>query len=175
MPAQPFYCITGDVRAYLAAIAFGLSGGSWSTHYRDSATNEFIRYDQHASTGLDTVASGSGTTNGTFAVTHQPSFGYLPWLITGRWWFLDETLSAATYNYLAQAAQRRRGETSFSTAPYYAASGSAGIIDPRAGTYTVRGAAWSLNSLFLAHAILPTTHTCYDSVKAAVEDRKSVV
>lgn len=169
LPAQPFYCITGDVRAYRAAIAFGLSGGSWSTHYRDSATNEFIRYDQHASTGLDTVASGSGTTNGTFAVTHQPSFGYLPWLITGRWWFLDETLSAATYNYLAQAALRRRGETAFATAPYYAASGSAGIIDPRTGSYTVRGAAWSLNSLFLTAAILPSSHPCYESIKATVE------
>lgn len=168
-PAQSLYVTSTDVRAYRAAIVFGLSSASWPIHYRDQTTNESIRFDQYASTYLDILPSGTGTENGTPVTTHQPSFGFLPWLITGRWFFLDEALFWASWNYLKQRPNGRRGETEYETAPFLNATGAAGVIDPRSGTYTARGAAWSLRTLAQSLAILPTTDSRYDSYKAAWE------
>lgn len=177
------YATSGDARAFRASIAFGLSGGSWSTHFRAEAAstqgaagapNEPMRFADYPSASLQiqdtpTIPAGSGGENGTAVTTHQPSYGYLPWLITGRWWFLEESLFWAGWNYLQSRVNGRRGETSYETAPYLYASGSAGVIDTRNGSYTVRGAAWSLRTLAQSAAIVPNTHSAFASLKAAVE------
>jgi hypothetical protein len=181
--AQALYCTSGDARAYRASIVFGLSGGSWSTHYRAEAgstqgaagaSNEPMRFADYPSASIEiqdtpTIPSGTGGENGTPVTTHQPSYGYLPWLITGRWWFLDEHLFWASWNYLKSRVNGRRGETSYETAPYRNASGAAGIVDTRNGGYTVRGAAWSLRTLAQALAIVPASHPSYASLKTTVE------
>lgn len=179
-PAQShFVTSAGDTRAYKAAIVFGLSGGSWSTHYRDETTNEPIRFSDHPSVTLNasttlTTATGtdivpSGGENGTAAVSHQPSFAYLPWLLTANWWFLEEQLFWASWNYLFSRVNGRRGETAYETSPFRNSTGAAGIIDSRNGAYTPRGAAWGLRTLAQALSSLPTSHACYASYKTAWE------
>lgn len=173
LPAQSIYCINADARAYRASVVFGLSSGSWSVHYRDEATNEPFRFDLHAdkttNVGGTIVPAGSGATNGTHAPTHLPSFAYLPWLLTGRWFFLEEQLFWCGSNYLNCRPDSRRGETSYQTGPYLFPNGGFGVVDPRTGSWSPRGAAWGVNALAQAFAILPTDHTCYGSIKRAVE------
>lgn len=166
----------GDARAWNAGIVFGLSGGSWSTHYRDDVTNEPINFNDRPNASLQggtpTIPGATGGTNGTAVTTHQPSFGYLPWLLTGRWWFLEEQLYWMTYNYLAATTNQRRGEVfgqNTTLYPAYVASAASGICDGRNGTYTVRGAAWSLRGIAQSLAILPSNHSCYAAVKNSWE------
>jgi hypothetical protein len=141
----PYITSAGDARAYRAAIVFGMAGGSWQTHYRDAATNEPFRYATWPSLSTNTGGSPSmvkSSRSGWNPIpTHQPSFGYLPWLMTGRWWFLDETLFWAGANYLeASPTQRQQAR---------------GIIDGANGTYANRGGAWALWSVASALSILP--------------------
>lgn len=162
---QARYVTCGDPRAWQRMLSFGLSGGSWSIHLRDGATKDPFAFADYPSTSLQdgSQATGVGPMNGGAAVTHEPSYGYLPWLVTGRWWFLDESLFWADYNYMKAALYQRTG-TQYGSTMSYAASGDAGIIDSRNGTYTPRGAAWSINKLVQTLAILPTNHHCYASM-----------
>jgi hypothetical protein len=159
--SQVFYITSnGDARAWRAMVAHGLSGGSWSVHYRDEGTNDPIKFSSYPGASLQggtpAIPAGTGGTNGTHVTTHQPSYGYLPYLLTGRWWFLEESMFWTTSNYLSATTGQRT-------------SGSA-IIDPRNGTYANRGAHWSLRTLAQTFALCPTTHGTYVDWKAAWEN-----
>lgn len=158
-PGALYVSSDGDARAWRAAQVFGYSGGSWSTHYRDPSGNAIARFGSYPSASLQggspTIAAGSGGENGTPVTTHQPSYGYMPFLMTGRKWFLDEQLSWAMWNYLNSRVNSRRGETDYETAPFLFASGAAGVIDARNGAYANRGAHWSVRTLAQALAICP--------------------
>lgn len=170
LPGQALYVTTGDARAYRAAMVLGLSGGSWSSHYRDEATNEPPKFSDYPSLIASSLPAASGSTNGVEGssgwATHQPSFAYLPWLITARWWFLDEQLFWSFQNYVISAVNLRRGDVSGST---LFSTGDAGVVTPLGSTYTVRGAAWALRTLAQAFASVPATHPCFSSLKTAWE------
>jgi hypothetical protein len=189
--AQPAYVsANADARAYRACLTFGLSGGSWPVHYRAEAAsaqgaagapNEPMRFADYPNASLQSGASPTiiggeipfpGAGPNSPVVTHQPSFGYLPWLITGRWWFLEEQVFWTAYNYLKANPSQRTGAVygqDTGAYPAYAANGSAGIVMLEAGSYTVRGSAWTLRCLMQTLAILPDTHSSYASVKASWE------
>lgn len=180
--AQALYITSGgDVRAYRAAMARGLSSGSWSIHYRDETTNDILKFSSHPNTSTQvSVPAGTGALNGTYGTnitTHQPSFGYLPYLITGRWWFWEESAFWATMNYLQADVSQRRGPAEYQGALYFA-SGSAGVLDPRNGSFANRGAHWSINRLSQVLALCPTSHSTYadwlDSWEKNVEFYKAV-
>ena len=172
---------SGDARAYNASMAFGYSGGSWSTHYREGdptlAVNEPFVFTQRPNVSINegsspAVPAGDGNEVGTPVTTHQPSYGFLPWLLTGRWWFLEEQVFWTNFNFLKGNPSQRRGEAYgqvTGTYPAYAASAGAGIIDLSNGAYPHRGGAWSLRCLAQTLAILPTTHPCYAAIKASWE------
>ena len=192
-PSQALFVSSdGDVRAFNATVAMGLSGGTWSIHYRAEASstqglagypNEPMRWSSYPNASLQVGQGASpeliggdtafaGGTYGTPVTTHQPSFGFLPWLITGRWYFLEEQIYWTNWNYLKATPNQRRGEESgqvTGTYPAYAASAEAGIIDLSNGTYPHRGGAWSLRALGQTVAILPTTHPCYAAMKASFD------
>lgn len=192
-PSQALFVSSdGDVRAFNATVAMGLSGGTWSIHYRAEASstqglagypNEPMRWSSYPNASLQVGQGASpeliggdtafaGVTYGTPVTTHQPSFGFLPWLITGRWYFLEEQIYWTNWNYLKATPNQRRGEESgqvTGTYPAYAASAEAGIIDLSNGTYPHRGGAWSLRALGQTVAILPTTHPCYAAMKASFD------
>lgn len=145
LPAwQAAYLSSGaDARAYRATIANGLAAGSWSVHYRDSATHEPFLFSDYPSASIEwsstpTIPAGAGGTNGTHDQAHQPSLAYLPWLISGRWFFLDEMLFWHGRNYLYMSPSSREYEL--------------GVVFQE----EVRGRGWHLRTLAQILASYPT-------------------
>jgi hypothetical protein len=155
------YCATGDARAYRGAMAMSFAGGSWDVHHRDHITNEHVRFSDHplASYQTGTVPQGTGGNSNWGATgsrtSHQISRGFLAWMISGRWWHLDEALFWTTQIYLYQTPSAREN--------------AAGIIKTTAGANTDRGAAWGLRQLAQTLALTPTSHPMHAELTASWE------
>lgn len=157
--AQASYITSnGDARAWRSALVYGFSGGSWSTHYRDAATHAVPKFGSYPNATLGTVPAHTGGENGTPVTTHQPSFGYCAYLISGWFWFWEESAFWTTWNYLDARVRSRQGEITFETGPFRNASGSAGVIDPTTGAYANRGARWAMRTLAQTLALCPPSH-----------------
>ena len=175
IPTQQALYLTsgGDARAWRGAMVFGLSGGSWSTHYRDATTNAVPKFSDYPNiwfdAGTPVIPAHTGGSNGTAVTTHQPSYGYLPFMLTGRWWFWEENAFWTFWNYQQARVRSRQGETSFETGPFRNTLGSAGVIDCRSGTYANRGGHWSIRTLAQTFALCPSDHPTYASWKTAWE------
>jgi hypothetical protein len=162
-PDGCYLASSADSRAWSSVLTFALSGGSWSSHYRDNTTNEPLLFTSYplaclSSQNTPLIPEGTGGENGIFGFTptsHQPAFGYMAWLLSARWWFLDEMLFWATNNYLYQS--------------YVVRQGSSGIIQPQHGANTDRGAAWGLRTLAQSLVSMPSTHPCFASFKTSWE------
>lgn len=168
---QAGYIATGDARAYRATIVNGMAAGSWPTHFRAEAgsaqaianathANEPIKYSVYPNVSIDwsgspTIPPGTGNNNtdgtGTQAApdrAHQPSLGYLPWLLTGRWFFLEEQLFWVTWSYLK--------ESNYSTR-----EGAKGLwFDGQ-----IRARGWHARSHAQLLASLPADHPCFADIK----------
>lgn len=158
------YVATGDIRAYKGALTMSFAGGTWDVHYRDETTNEPFRFDTYPTASLQiqqtpVVPTGTGGDSNWGATgsrtSHQMSRGFLAWIISGRWWHLDEALFWSGINYLVQTTASRLN--------------AGGVIRSTAGANTDRGAAWGLRQLAQALAITPTTHPCYPGLVASWE------
>lgn len=139
------------------------SAGRYGIHYRDETTNRPANPQSYPTlclpfnntSGITACGSSSannycpdvpgGVTDATrppyYQNTHTPSMGYLAYLVTGRWYHLETAQFHAVINWLKQSDVNR---------------GTGGILKTNAGACTVRGAAWSLRSLFQAATITPT-------------------
>jgi len=148
------YLISGDVRAYRAVLANGDAGGSYSTHPRDQSTDYPVSIDDHPrlgnnSAGADKPASctETGTNSDTWVCrnpytsdsAHQPSIAYLPYLLTGDHFYLDELIFWATYNFASMDYSTREKEK--------------GLLKGQ-----IRAQAWSLRTLGQTAYILPDAH-----------------
>jgi len=136
-----------DVRAWRASQINGYCGGRYGFHHRDENTNRAPRMSAHPNLalgrGAGIQATGASSTNSytadasgasppQFASSHMPAFGYMPYLITGRWYFMDEVQLLASTIFLKQT-DTMRGFTQY-------------IINS-ASANQVRGTAWALRSL----------------------------
>lgn len=149
-----FLSSSADARAYRSMMANGLAGGSWSIHARDEGYGNEPLVFSNRSTLWQQGRPGTGGQNGTGDdASHQPQYAMIPWLVTGRWWFLDEALMWVASNYLWQSPTNRNNAD--------------GVILSFANNET-RGAAWALLHLGQALAITPTTHPCYASLLASM-------
>ena len=134
-----------------AVIRNAYSAGRWGIHYRDENTNRPLRFSQYptlsvnSSTVNDFPAAGTGTAPGSWDVSHHPSVGYMAYLISGRWYCMEQVQFAATYNYLVNV----------DGGPYANRHGSDGRFLSNAGANTVRGAAWAVRTLAQAASITP--------------------
>lgn len=98
-----------DARAYECMIANGLSAGARSAHYRDSGgygqdTGRYLRQSFYPKASLSpqespVIPTGTGNPN-TIDTAHQPSLAYLPWVLTGDVFFLEEQIAWVTHNYI---------------------------------------------------------------------------
>lgn len=159
-PAAFYVTSGGDARAYRAMMVHALSSGSWSFHHRDENTNRPIRFsdwpnirfgytDLGQSNPLVSIGTGGENGNTYPNVSHLPSYAYLPFLVTGRWWLLEEAQFWATYAYMVMHRIYR--------------GGAAGIHD----TGQTRSRAWGLNVLAQAAAITPSSHPLYADLVAS--------
>lgn len=150
----------GDERSWRAVQINGYAAGRYGTHFRDELTNRAPSLSDHPNLVLDSSSGVSGTgastqnqytpaaSGGTaprFATTHMPSIGYLAYLVTGNWYFLDEMQLVASTALLKQTDWVREY--------------SKGIIQTAVGANTVRGAAWAIRAITQAASMTPDDDT----------------
>lgn len=150
------YLLGTDPRAKANVLANGAAGGSYAIHYRDKARDLPVSIDDYPYMTLlgnpgDTRNPVTGKSEGFPAVTggldrhtpddaHQPSIAYLPYLVSGDHFFLEELHYWAHWNMiLANPAYRERDK---------------GLLK----WSQVRGQAWSLRTLGHAAYITPDDH-----------------
>lgn len=149
------YLVTADKRARAPMMAAAEGSGSWSIHYRDEKTGYPIRTDNEANKNLTThpnmsnqgplpvpryVSSELAHTPYEADTAHQPSLAYLPYLLTGEYYYLEELQFWASWNPLG-------------TAPDNHGNGK-GLVRWQ----QLRGQAWSMRTLGHAAYITPDKH-----------------
>ena len=162
---------SGDPRAYRSVVINGYCAGRYGIHFRDELTNRPPRFTAlvnivtggntgmsdvgASSTNLYTVTA-SGPTPPTFKTSHHPSMGFMAYLLTGRFYFMEEIEFSATANFIKQN-DTTRGFTK-------------GILRTDAGTNTTRGAAWALRTLVQAAAITPDADALHGDYVMSFEE-----
>ncbi|MEH6433543.1 hypothetical protein [Massilia sp. DD77] len=150
------YLLSMDRRMREATLGTADLAGSWSTHYRDKNTGQPISlidypYMTIMARPTDTKNPATGKyeafplcdkttvckTPYTHDVSHQPAFAYLPYLVTGDHYYLEELQFWSMYNV-------------FQSHPSYRQN-IKGLVQPE----QVRGQAWSLRTLAEAAYITP--------------------
>ena len=150
------YLLSMDKRAKLVALGTADLAGSWSSHYRDKTTDRPVTlidfpYMTIYGRATDTVnpatqkaesfplcatPTGCVTTN-VHDTAHQPGFAYLPYMVTGDYYYLEELQFWAMWN-------------SFSNNPDYR-----GHVKGLISSDQVRAQGWSLRTLSEAAYITP--------------------
>lgn len=150
------YLMTMDLNAKANVLANGGCGGSYQIHYRDKSKNMPVTLDDYP---FMTILGNPGDTynpktgkyesfptvvNGLDTLTpddaHQPSIAYLPYLISGDYFFLEELLFWTNWNLLY-------------TNPGYR-DGVKGLFK----SLQERGQAWDMRTLGQAAFITPDNH-----------------
>jgi hypothetical protein len=151
------WLLSMDKRARDVMMAAADGSGSWSIHLRDENTDYPVRTDNEKNSQITT--HGNLVTRGPLAVprcvnndntlcsspyahdtAHQPSLAYLPYMVTGDYYYLEELQFWAASNPLE-------------TAPGYNGNGQ-GLVRWQ----QLRGQAWSLRTLGQVAYITPDTH-----------------
>jgi hypothetical protein len=150
------YLLSMDTRAKQATLGTADLAGSWSAHYRDKRTGRPVSLldypymtilgqqgdTRNPATGKLEAFPACATPTGcdtpyTHDTAHQPAFAYLPYLVTGDYYYLEELQFWAMWN-------------AFSSNPGYRQAAK-GLVQPD----QVRGQAWTLRTLGEAAWITP--------------------
>lgn len=150
------YLLSMDGRAKEITLANGDLGGTWSIHYRDKNTGRpvsLIDYPYMTILGIPTdtnnpatrkqeafpkcAVGGSCSTPFMHDTAHQAAFAYLPYLVTGDYYYLEELQFWAMYD-------------AFQSNPGYRSN-----IEGLLWRDQVRAQAWSLRTLAEAAYITP--------------------
>ena len=148
------YVMTADKRARTATLGTADLAGSFSAHYRDRKTDRpvsLMNYPYMTILGRATDTwnpdtklyesfpgcGGDCSSPYTHDSPHQPSFAYVPYLVTGDYYYLEEMQFWAMWN-------------TFSSNPGYR-QGNKGLF----ASDQVRGQAWSIRTLAQAAYLTP--------------------
>lgn len=153
------YLLSMDPRAKTITMGTADLAGSWSMHYRDRRTGlpvSLLDYPYMTILGRSTDTRNPATnkfeafppcasrdackTPHQHDIPHQPNFAYLPYLLTGDHYYLEELQFWAMYDV-------------FSSNPGYRENRK-GLLKPE----QVRGQAWALRTLAEAAYISPADH-----------------
>lgn len=153
----------GSVAAttYAAVVRNGYSAGRYPIHYRDETTNRPLRFSSYPhlnindssfkDTGGSTTGSytpiPSGTAPPVWDVAHSPSVGFTAYLLTGRWYFMEEVQFATTCNYLGN------GDNSVLR------NGSQGLVQTCVDAWQTRSCAWDWRARAQALCVTPDDDT----------------
>ncbi len=156
LPQHDVLYLTCPGVAYAAVVRNGYSAGRYAIHYRDETTNRPLRFSSYPNLGIpdnsgfhDNGASGSftpapsGTLPPGWDCAHSPSVGFMAYLVTGRWYFLEELQFAATANHLGKGSVPALRD------------GAKGLVKPEVGAWQTRAAAWQWRTLAQAAALTP--------------------
>jgi hypothetical protein len=150
------YLLTMDKRAKQVTLGTANLAGSWSSHYRNKTTDRPVSlFDfpymtiwgnatdtmnpaTHKAESFPICATPTGcATPNVHDTAHQPGFAYLPYLVTGDYYYLEELQFWAMWN-------------SFASNPFYREN-----IKGLLSQDQVRGQAWNLRTLSEAAYITP--------------------
>jgi hypothetical protein len=156
------YLTSQDARAYAGVVINGYSAGRYGLHYRDetasgSDAHRPIRFSSYPNLVVTEVGSGiadsgasstnsytpnaSGTSPATWKNSHHPSAGFLAYLVTGRFYFMEQVQFTATLCFLKNGNLTRQA--------------SKGIFRSDVGANTTRGAGWAMRTLAQAACATP--------------------
>ncbi len=158
--------------AYKGVVFNGYSAGRYPLHWRDEHTLKPLRFSDYPNLVIDDTCryyNNGGSSkydftprcNGTLAprwdTAHSPSVGYMAYLVTGRWFFMEQVQFAATTNFLglADGAIVRN----FST----------GLLHPVLGAVQTRSSAWMIRALAHALSVTPDSDDYRNNFKASWE------
>lgn len=154
------YLTSASPSTYAGLIVNAYGGGRYGIHFRDETTQRPLRFSSYpklvVGDGSGISSSGASSTNSytpaatgtppaTWASSHHPSLGFMAYLVTGRWYFMEEVQFVATLNYLKNTDTERLN--------------AQGIFQSAAGANTTRGAAWAIRSLAQAACATPDGDT----------------
>jgi hypothetical protein len=165
------YLLSMDPRAATATLGTADLAGSWSIHFRDRRTGDPISIVDHpymtiAGRPSDTIDPATGKsaafppcagdkacdTPYSADLSHQPNFAYLPYLLTGDHYYLEELLFWASFDALwSNPGYRERTK---------------GLVKDD----QVRGQAWTLRTLGEAAYIAPDDHRLKRHLTAIVQN-----
>lgn len=144
---QAVYLLSQDARALDVVLKSADAAGSVAWHMRDIATEEYVTVDLHPKIHLTSYWSNGeslGTLDESLSQTraykvdtaHQPAFHYVPYLVTGSHYYLDELHAEATFSV-----------------------GSYPLRDGWIGGSQLRSAAWTLRTISDASFVTPDDHS----------------
>jgi hypothetical protein len=141
------YIVSQDDRARASMLANADAAAGIPIHYRDENTDQPLSVVNYPSVSVlfgnssPTVPKGSGSTGWDVDTSHQASFAYIPYLVTGDAFYQDEVMFWAAWNIAGINPEYRNRE--------------AGLIK----SDQVRGQAWSLRSIAESAWALPDNHS----------------
>src|SRR5262249_21466285 len=144
------YLLSMDPRERQVTFANADAGASVPLHYRDKATDLPVSIDAHPTICFSRIspmkpadalpAITKGDTPWTAQIAHHPSLSYVPYLISGDLFYLEEVMFWSNWVIANGDANYREG--------------AKGYVWPN----ELRGAAWSLRTLGEAAVALPDGH-----------------
>ena len=140
------YLVTQDPRARDSMLANADASAAVPIHHRDEKSGNPLDLDAYpnvslrSGTSVPAVPKASDPTIWSPDIAHQSSFTYVPYLVTGDLFYLEEMMFWAAYNMMSLNPEYRQG--------------TLGIIEPT----EVRGQAWAMRSLWEVHTSLPDNH-----------------
>lgn len=138
------YLMSQDARAKTAVLGTGEQAGSFGIHYRDKDTDLPISLDTYPNISIMGQSSafpscgGSCSTPYTPDIAHQPSMSFVPYLVTGDYFHLEELQFWANWNLFYWGNH----------------GGSQGLMV----NDQIRAQAWGLRTLGHAAFITPDNH-----------------
>lgn len=163
LPQHDVLFLVADVPAsYTAMVRNGFSAGRYGIHYRDETTHRPLRFSTYPTLnirGSQGFKDTGGSTNGKYTpvtsggnppqwdVAHSPSVGFVAYLATGRFYFMEEVQFATTANYLGN------GDHAVLRA------GSNGLVQTCPGAWQTRACAWDWRARVQALCVTPDDDT----------------
>jgi hypothetical protein len=144
--------LSRDAKAYEVMFDAAERAAVYSVHYRDATTGDVININRHPTTTIGSnnqwadaadklpAASLPGTTPHQADIAHQPSLNYVPYIISGDRYYLDEIYFWANWNLI--------------WLDFHTRSKQLGLIQDE----QLRGQAWAMRSFGEAAWIAPDTH-----------------
>ncbi|MFY9514098.1 MAG: hypothetical protein WAQ05_24300 [Rubrivivax sp.] len=140
---------TDSATVFRSVVWNGYGAGRYGVHYRDETTNRPFRFSAYptlvpnggSSTRSTYTPAPSGGNAPAFDIAHHPSMGYMAYLVTGRFYFMEEALFVATYVHLVKSDDMRIQ--------------AKGLVQSVLGAWQTRACAWQWRSLLTAYSILP--------------------
>jgi hypothetical protein len=148
------YLVSGDVRAYRSVLSCGFSLANYCIHHRDQVTNRPLLFTDrpwHSNATDTNMPIPSGANSCVYASSHHPAASYLPYLLTGWNWFVEEQQFQVTDHYLARNESYRDGSNYF----FY----------PSAGGYAhnenggMRAIGWQYRACAMSACLTPDSDT----------------